>query len=162
MSVFARATTLRKSANAREGAEASIHELTDMSSWAALWSGLAVDDAAVAPGSARAAPTGATSLIVFKWSPLCSISRAVEGVFERFAADLSAREADRLYSVNVVDSPDVAQQIARDTGVRHESPQVLVLGPGAEVLWHASHDSIDDQALAVAAEQAGMGTGKAE
>jgi bacillithiol system protein YtxJ len=86
-----------------------------MSSWAALWSGLAADDA--------------TSLIVFKWGPLCSISRAVEGVFERFAAGLPAREADLLYSVNVVDSRDVAQQIARDTGVRHESPQVLVLGP---------------------------------
>ncbi len=139
-----------------------MHELADMSSWAALWSGLAADDAAVASGSARAAPTGATSLIVFKWSPRCSISRAVEGVFESFAARLPAREADRLYSVNVVDSRDVAQQIARDTGVRHESPQVLVLGPGGRALWHASHHSIDDASLAVAAEKAGMRTGETE
>ncbi len=83
-------------------------------------------------------------------------------MFERFAARLPAREADRLYSVNVVDSRDVAQQIARDTGVRHESPQVLVLAPEGKVLWHASHHSIDDQALAVAAEQAGMRTGATE
>jgi bacillithiol system protein YtxJ len=139
-----------------------MRELTDMSSWAALWSGLTADDAAVASGSARAAPTGAAALIVFKWSPLCSISRAAEGVFERFAARLPAREAERLYSVNVVDCPDVARQIARDTGVRHESPQVLVLAPGGEALWDASHDSIDDRALEVAAGQAGMRTGEIE
>lgn len=123
-----------------------MHELTDPSSWAALWSGLAAD--------------GAPALVVLKWSPLCTISRAAEVVFERFAARLPAREADRLYSVNVVDSPDVAQQIARDTGVQHESPQVLVLGPGGKVLWHANHHSIDDRALAVAAEHAGIETGE--
>lgn len=121
-----------------------MHELTDVASWAALWSGLAAD--------------GATSLIVFKWSPLCSISRAVEGVFERFAAGLPAREAERLCSVNVVDSREVSRQIARDTGVRHESPQVLVLGPGGEVLWHASHHSIDGASLAAAAGRAGIET----
>ena len=93
--------------------------------------------------------------LVFKQSPTCPTSRAAQVRFERFAEGCPDGEVDLLYRVDVVASRDVARKIADDTGVRHESPQVLLIGPGGKILWHTSHYSISEDALAEATQEAG-------
>ncbi len=73
-------------------------------------------------------------------------------MFEGFVADLPEVEILR---VDVIDRREVSRKIAEDTGVKHESPQALLLGPGQEVLWHASHATIHGRSLAEAAKRAG-------
>ncbi|MEM7357326.1 MAG: monothiol bacilliredoxin BrxC family protein [Acidobacteriota bacterium] len=41
---------------------------------------------------------------------------------------------------------DVSNEIAQRTGVKHESPQALLMRDGT-VTWHASHWSIQAEAL---------------
>ena len=46
---------------------------------------------------------------------------------------------------------ELSQEIARRTGVRHESPQALVVRNG-EVVWNASHYDITADAVRAALE----------
>ena len=115
---------------------AIINDLTSIQAWIDLWSGQARDDA-----SAR---------LVFKASHRCPISRAAESEFEAFAASLPEKQDRLLYRVNVVNNRQISQQIAEDTGIRHESPQAILIGPQQTVLWHASHHAITEQSLSAA------------
>ena len=45
-------------------------------------------------------------------------------------------------------------EIEQKTGIRHESPQVIVLDKG-NVVWNASHWKVTAQAVAKAVEQSG-------
>ncbi len=70
---------------------------------------------------------------LFKHSLTCPISA---GVYE----EVSGVESD----VNIVimqKSRDVSNEIAQKTGIRHESPQAIVLKDG-KVVYHASHYDI--------------------
>ena len=120
---------------------ATIQTLTDLQSWDDLSASLGADYA--------------TARLIFKQSPTCPVSHAAQAKFERFAEGCPAGAAGRLYRVDVVASRDVARKIAEDTGVRHESPQALLLGAGGAVLWQASHYSIDEESLAKATQDAG-------
>jgi monothiol bacilliredoxin len=81
--------------------------------------------------------------VVYKHSTRCwgcrSALRAVTTYAERHA-DVP------VYIVDVLVSRDLAQTIASDSRVRHESPQVLVLRDG-HVAWHASHSRVTLMAL---------------
>ena len=120
---------------------ADIRDLKDIDAWQALWDALAAPDA-----EAR---------LVFKRSPTCSLSRAAEDAFERFVSAKPDGGPDRYCRVDVIAQRDVARKIAEDTGVRHESPQALLLGPGRRVVWHASHRAIHEASLAEAVKRAG-------
>jgi len=52
-----------------------------------------------------------------------------------------------VYLVRVVEDRPVSDYIAERTGVRHESPQVIVLRAG-KVRWHASHGGVTGAAIA--------------
>jgi bacillithiol system protein YtxJ len=70
---------------------------------------------------------------LFKHSLTCPISA---GVYE----EVSGVESD----VNIVimqKSRDVSNEIVQKTGIRHESPQAIVLKDG-KVVYHASHYDI--------------------
>lgn len=54
--------------------------------------------------------------------------------------------------VDVARQRDLARRIAEQTGIRHESPQVLVLRDGVAV-WSASHRAITAAAVAAALQQ---------
>ncbi len=58
-----------------------------------------------------------------------------------------------LYAVVVQYARDVSRLIAEKLGVRHETPQVLLIA-GGEVVYHASHYDISAEALRTAAENA--------
>ena len=77
-------------------------------------------------------------VIIFKHSDACSISSRAYREMEKVEADVN---------ILVVQSArEVSRHLANLTGVRHETPQVIVLRDGKAV-WNASH--FDVQAGAV-------------
>ncbi len=77
-------------------------------------------------------------VIVFKHSTACSISSRAYREMEKVQADVN---------ILVVQSArEISRELATLTGVRHETPQVIVLRDGRAV-WNASH--FDVQAVAV-------------
>ena len=79
-----------------------------------------------------------TPVIVFKHSEACSISSRAYREMEKVEAPVN---------ILVVQSArEISRELANLTGVRHETPQVIVLRDGKAV-WNASH--FDVQAVAV-------------
>ena len=77
-------------------------------------------------------------VIVFKHSNACSISSRAYREMEKVEAEVN---------ILVVQSArEISRELATLTGVRHETPQVIVLRDGKAV-WNASH--FDVQAVAV-------------
>ncbi|MCZ7645771.1 MAG: bacillithiol system redox-active protein YtxJ [Planctomycetota bacterium] len=109
-------------------------ELMDLAAWDELWK--------------RQAAAGAGRLLIFKKSPICPVSSMAERGFRAYLKE--APEGLTIVEVDVVNRRPVSQKIAADTGVRHESPQALLLGPGGKVLWHDSHEGISGESLAEA------------
>ena len=81
--------------------------------------------------------------IIFKHSTSCPISSSVHREVDRFLAECPHQS---LHKVHVVEYRPVSDYIAEKTGVRHASPQVIVLRCGS-VHWHASHFDITLAAL---------------
>ena len=82
--------------------------------------------------------------IVYKHSFSCGICHMAKDEIEKNYEAISA-EADMNF-VDVKESRPVSNTLAEQTGVRHESPQVLIIEDG-EVIWHASHHSIKADAV---------------
>ncbi len=80
-------------------------------------------------------------VILFKHSNSCSISAAAYREMEHVNEDV------RL--VEVQSARDVSREIASRTGVRHESPQVIIMRDGKAV-WNASHYDVTAKAVAEA------------
>jgi bacillithiol system protein YtxJ len=82
-------------------------------------------------------------VIVFKHSNACSISSRAYREMEKVEADVN---------ILVVQSArEVSRELANLTGVRHETPQVIVLRDGKAV-WNASHFDVQASAVAKALE----------
>ena len=56
--------------------------------------------------------------------------------------------------LDVRSNPGLAGEVERRTGVRHESPQLIVL-VGGRVFWHAAHRRVTAEAVRQAVERAG-------
>jgi bacillithiol system protein YtxJ len=68
-------------------------------------------------------------VIVFKHSNACSISSR------------AYREMEKVEGVNILEvqsAREISRELANLTGIRHETPQVIVLRDGKAV-WNASH-----------------------
>lgn len=87
---------------------------------------------------------------LFKHSLTCGTSSWAFKQFRRFVADRPADETGRFAMLPVQSARAVSDALASTTGVRHESPQVLLLR-GSRVLWHTSHWQITEAALEEAA-----------
>ncbi len=81
--------------------------------------------------------------LVFKFSPRCSLSAYMWDLFLDF---LGQQKHYPCWKIDVIEHREVSQEIARRTGVAHESPQVIILYRG-EVVWHGAHWDIDDAAM---------------
>ena len=82
-------------------------------------------------------------VIVFKHSNACSISSRAYREMEKVEADVN---------ILVVQSArEVSGELANLTGVRHETPQVIVLRDGKAV-WNASHFDVQAGAVVEAVE----------
>ena len=81
--------------------------------------------------------------LVFKHSTRCPVSTAAH----REVAEFRRRQpAAAVYVVHVVEQRDLSRAVAERTGVRHESPQAIVLAAGS-VIWSDSHEGVTADAL---------------
>jgi len=80
------------------------------------------------------------TVVLFKHSTRCSVSRMslkmFEGGWDETYDNVEA------YFLDLLQYRDVSNVIADRFNVRHESPQMLII-KGGEVIFHASHHSID-------------------
>jgi bacillithiol system protein YtxJ len=88
-----------------------------------------------------------SGLLIFKYSPVCPISRGVERSFDAWFADLK-EETDLLcVKVDVKGDRPLSQQLAKELNIPHESPQAIWLNPDLTVRWHDNHRAIRADAL---------------
>lgn len=81
--------------------------------------------------------------VVFKHSTRCPVSSFAH----REVAEFRRRHAGvPVYVVHVVEQRLLSNALAARTGVRHESPQAIVLSEG-KVLWADSHQGVTADAL---------------
>ena len=112
---------------------AKINPMTDIAQWQKLWEQSKLADA--------------PAILIFKRSQICPTSHFAEGIFNRYIGKLAEKPALQIYSVDVIAARPISRQIAADTGIQHESPQALLIKPGRNVAWNASHGDIDEEAL---------------
>ena len=77
-------------------------------------------------------------VILFKHDPYCPISTRAYREMERVQGDVSL--------IDVEQDKAIASAVAERTGIRHESPQVIVVKDGQPV-WSASHFNIKADAV---------------
>ncbi len=81
--------------------------------------------------------------LIYKHSPLCGVSSMARREVLAFAA---AHPDVPIYEVDVVRDRPLSRAVERELGVRHASPQALLLRSGA-VVWHGSHHAVSRSAL---------------
>jgi len=82
-------------------------------------------------------------VVLFKHSPTCPVS----WMAHREVLQYQSLQPDvPVYLVSVRRRREVSRHIAEQTGIQHESPQIIVLRRGA-VVASASHDEITSEAI---------------
>jgi len=87
--------------------------------------------------------TDARPFFLFKHSLTCPISMRARRRFEHFVGQDPGADCGL---IEIQNSRALSKAVAARTQVRHESPQVLLVHRG-KVIWHASHESIHEDAL---------------
>lgn len=90
--------------------------------------------------------------IIYKHSPICPVSWSAQREVTRF---VEHNPSAQVYVVNVVQDRALSRQLADDLGVRHESPQVILMQSG-DARNHASHHEITAQLLETWAAEASV------
>jgi len=85
-------------------------------------------------------------VLLFKHSTQCSRSAAVMEEFEDFESQYPQTACGRIL---VIEDRDISDHIEDRFGIRHESPQAILVVNGSPV-WHASHWKITEAALETA------------
>ena len=83
-------------------------------------------------------------VFLFKQSTTCPISAAAFSEYNSFV-ESNGDEIDS-YFVKVRETREVSNEIAEETGVQHQSPQVLLI-KDREPLWNTSHAEITVDSL---------------
>ena len=87
----------------------------------------------------------AGTTVLYKHSPTCSLCSWSIREVQQFAE----QQGVDVHLIDVFAHRPLAQAIEADLGVRHESPQVLIIEDGA-VRWHASHRALTAKRLQAA------------
>jgi bacillithiol system protein YtxJ len=95
------------------------------------------------PASAVTLLQGATPRLIFKHSPTCGISNQA---FTEVSVFAGTHPELPIFLVDVLAQRGLSQQIAVELGVRHASPQVILVA-GGQPLWNASHRGVTAQAI---------------
>ena len=82
-------------------------------------------------------------VIIFKHSTQCSVSTQA---YEEIAAFVESTDDLVCGAIRVIENRSLSNTIAERFGVRHETPQALVIKNG-RVVWHASHWSITPESI---------------
>lgn len=102
----------------------------------------------------RAFEESATApVLIFKHSLICPVSTWALKTFSDF---VEAQEAGEVLCtlIRIQGARDLSDEVARRTGIRHESPQAVLLRNG-QAVWHASHWDISAESLARALANGG-------
>jgi bacillithiol system protein YtxJ len=86
---------------------------------------------------------GAPLAVLYKHSPICPTSDAA---YEEMLA-FRRRRAVPVYLVDVIHHRPLSRALAERIGVRHASPQAIILRDGVAA-WHRSHYEIRAEAMA--------------
>lgn len=78
-------------------------------------------------------------VLVLKFSPKCAINYVVRNLLEREWAEGEMRM--KTYLVDVISGKSISDQLEKEYGVDHESPQALIIQNG-KVVFHASHGRV--------------------
>lgn len=89
--------------------------------------------------------------LIYKHSPYCSLSFVAEEQVRRFAGEGASIPVTM---IDVIRQRAMSDAIEDATGVRHESPQVLLVRDG-RVVWDASHRRVTALALEAATRENG-------
>lgn len=92
--------------------------------------------------------------IVYKHSPTCSLC----GWSNYKLGQLAESDSLTLELVDVFRDRALSQEIETRFGVRHESPQVLIIDDG-QVTWHASHRGVAPERVRAALAGSAEGFG---
>lgn len=92
--------------------------------------------------------------IIYKHSPTCSLCSWSEHVLGKMAAE----DGVTVELVDVFQQRALSNELEAHFGVRHESPQVLIVEAG-QVVWHASHRGVAPERVraALAGSSEGLG-----
>ncbi len=78
-------------------------------------------------------------ILIFKYSPICSISRSVEKSFNTF---IDKNKSKIVFKVDVLSERSLSKSIAEKFNIIHESPQLIWLDENHQIKNHASHYEI--------------------
>lgn len=82
---------------------------------------------------------------LFKHSVTCGISARAHGEYQRYV-EARGEDAELFTLLEVQNARPLSNEIAERFGIRHESPQAILVKNGQPV-WNASHGQIVAQAL---------------
>ena len=88
-------------------------------------------------------------VLIFKHSTQCSVSDVAYEEFTRFSENTGDLVCGVVF---VIENRDVSNAIAAQLGVRHESPQAILVQDG-KPKWKASHWAITVEALSKATQK---------
>jgi bacillithiol system protein YtxJ len=88
-------------------------------------------------------------VVLFKHSLSCPISARAYEQLAQFPGEVALLEVQR--------ARELSSEVAKQLGIAHESPQVIVLRNGL-VVWNASHFDITAAAVAAAVRETNGGT----
>ncbi len=86
-------------------------------------------------------------IIIFKYSPVCSFSRSIEKIYDSWISEMERDPRFVSVKVDVIGQRPLSGYISEDTGITHQSPQVIWLRNDLTVKWAASHSAITRAAL---------------
>lgn len=84
-------------------------------------------------------------VLIFKHSTTCPISGEAWNAFQAYLKQSPNHEIEYAF-VKVIESRPVSNQITEDIGVKHESPQVILI-KGRKETWNTSHWDITQKKL---------------
>lgn len=82
-------------------------------------------------------------IFLFKHSSACPVSAMAWRAFSKFA---HSEDNAKYWKVLVIEDRPLSMQVASETGIRHQSPQVILFHNG-EPVWNESHWSISENSL---------------
>ena len=80
-------------------------------------------------------------IVIFKHSTTCPVSARAWREVQNFISE-STNEV-LVTMIKVIESRPVSNQVAEELGIKHQSPQVLLVSD-RQVLWNASHQSVTE------------------
>lgn len=81
--------------------------------------------------------------VIYKHSPFCGLSTEAAGEVRQF---MEQNPDVPVFLVDVIRDRELAVEVEQRFGIRHESPQVIVLRDGSP-FWSASHRGVTAGAL---------------